>query len=99
MVFSILSAPFMRISLSVLLALCCALGAVPEAKGAELQNLHLFGPGALPEGSLIQGADGATYGTTTGGGPDQLGTVFKITAAGEMVVLHTFIWRSEEQTS
>ena len=80
----------MKSPLTLLLALSCILAGVAETRAAELQNLHVFGPGPLPEGSLIQGADGATYGTTSAGGPHQLGTVFKITATGEMVVLHSF---------
>lgn len=76
---------------SVLLALVWAISGVCGAKAAELQTLHTFGPGPLhPHGTLIQGADGATYGTTATGGPRQNGTVFKITATGQMVVLHSF---------
>ena len=58
---------------------------------AGLQTLHTFEARPLsPQGSLVQGADGDTYGTTQVGGRDQEGTVFKITATGEMVVLHSF---------
>ncbi len=39
--------------------------------------------GALPEASLVQGADGSFYGTTSGGGQAGLGTVFRLTILPE----------------
>jgi uncharacterized repeat protein (TIGR03803 family) len=39
---------------------------------------------------LIQGTDGNFYGTTTEGGTSGQGTIFKITAAGELTTLHNF---------
>jgi uncharacterized repeat protein (TIGR03803 family) len=41
--------------------------------------LHSFsGPdGAYPTSTLVQGVDGALYGTTQGGGPNDLGTIFR----------------------
>jgi uncharacterized repeat protein (TIGR03803 family) len=56
--------------------------------------LHSFS--GSPEGSapttatLVQGTDGSFYGTTDGGGVDDLGTVFKITASGTLTTLHSF---------
>src|SRR5271169_5744839 len=48
--------------------------------------LHYFtnspGDGAYPQGSLIQGPDGTLYGTTTAGGTNGSGTVFKINPDG-----------------
>ncbi len=58
--------------------------------------LHSFGPygsgadGISPEASLIQGADGNFYGTTSYGGTYNLGTVFKITPTGVETVLYSF---------
>jgi len=46
--------------------------------------------GCLPMGSLVQGADGAFYGTTASGGTANNGTVFRITSAGVMTILHSF---------
>jgi uncharacterized repeat protein (TIGR03803 family) len=39
---------------------------------------------------MAQGADGNFYGTTSGGGEDFYGTVFKITPAGTLTTLHSF---------
>jgi uncharacterized repeat protein (TIGR03803 family) len=57
--------------------------------------LHSFGgapgDGAHPHAALLQGTDGNFYGTTyDGGGADDLGTVFKMTPAGTVTVLHVF---------
>jgi YVTN family beta-propeller protein/uncharacterized repeat protein (TIGR03803 family) len=40
--------------------------------------------------SLIQGADGNLYGTTTGGGPSEQGTVFQMNLAGTLATLYAF---------
>jgi len=48
--------------------------------------------GANPNGSLIQGRDGALYGTTvSSGGTNNYGTVFKITTSGAFTNLHSFL--------
>lgn len=47
--------------------------------------------GYAPYCSLVQGTDGAFYGTTTSGGDhSSLGTIFRITAGGTLTTLHTF---------
>ena len=51
--------------------------------------------GALPEGALVQGNDGNFYGATREGGDSSrcgggCGTVFKITPAGALTILHNF---------
>src|SRR5215469_558589 len=46
--------------------------------------------GAFPVGGLVLGNDGDFYGTTTNGGADSVGTVFKITAGGVLTTLHSF---------
>ena len=59
-------------------------------------NLHSFivGEGSGPLSPLIQATDGNFYGTTRAGGavpPDlNLGTVFKMTPAGVVTILHSF---------
>ena len=61
--------------------------------------LHAFDgtDGFLPHAALIQAADGNFYGTTEqGGAPGTFcGTVFRITPAGDVTVLHTFAGGSE----
>lgn len=46
--------------------------------------------GTNPYGALVQGKDGDFYGTAADGGANTVGTVFKITAAGNLTTLHTF---------
>jgi uncharacterized repeat protein (TIGR03803 family) len=56
--------------------------------------LHSFnsflGEGAVPTAGLVQGTDGNFYGTTASGGAHFQGTVFQITPAGALTVLHSF---------
>jgi uncharacterized repeat protein (TIGR03803 family) len=56
--------------------------------------LHSFnsflGEGAVPTAGLVQGTDGNFYGTTASGGEHFHGTVFRITPAGALTVLHSF---------
>lgn len=46
--------------------------------------------GYSPEGVLAQGSDGTFYGTTSGGGANDNGTVFSITPNGVFKLLYTF---------
>jgi uncharacterized repeat protein (TIGR03803 family) len=57
-----------------------------------LTTIHRFGgaDGAWPYGTLVQGLDGAFYGTTYAGGANGYGTVFKITRDGIFITLHSF---------
>ena len=59
-----------------------------------LTTLHSFGDssgdGAGPAAGLVQGSDGNFYGTTASGGTSYQGTVFRITPAGAVTVLHSF---------
>ena len=61
--------------------------------GAETV-LHSFGggttDGSAPNAALILGTDGIFYGTTSGGGTNNLGTAFKMTPAGAETVLYSF---------
>ncbi len=62
--------------------------------GSGFVVLHSFRgstEGSSPEAALIQGADGAFYGTTSQGGTSGDGTVFRVTADGlTFTVLNTF---------
>ena len=46
--------------------------------------------GSAPVAALVQGRDGNFYGTTTGGGANGNGTVFKLTPIGVLTVLYSF---------
>src|SRR6267378_4243088 len=46
--------------------------------------------GATPNAGLIQATDGNFYGTTVNGGAFSAGTVFQLTPAGTLTVLHEF---------
>ena len=56
--------------------------------------LHSFGnsttDGSSPFTGLVQGTDGYFYGTTTAGGANGYGTVYKITSTGAFTLLHSF---------
>jgi uncharacterized repeat protein (TIGR03803 family) len=63
--------------------------------GTSYNVLHRFtntlGDGAMPYAGLIQASDGVFYGTTTGGGSNYVGTVFKINGDGSGYrVLYSF---------
>ncbi len=83
----------------VLLALMLGLAWVQPA-GAQFtfQRLKSFGipaqSGANPFANVIQGSDGALYGTTAYGSPNAIeGTVFKMNTNGSgFTVLHSFIF-------
>lgn len=47
--------------------------------------------GANPQTSLIQTADGFFYGTTCKGGTNDWGTIFRMDAAGNITILHSFV--------
>ena len=61
-----------------------------------LTTLYSFCPqsgcpdGSSPQAELIQATNGSFYGTTFAGGAHDLGTVFKITLAGNLTTLHSF---------
>jgi len=46
--------------------------------------------GYSPDAALVQAADGNLYGTASGGGTKDSGTVFKITPAGALTTLYSF---------
>lgn len=48
------------------------------------------GDGWRPDGPLVQGRDGALYGVTFTGGPDDVGTVYRVGLDGSYAVIHAF---------
>ena len=62
----------------------------------ELTTLYNFcsqaqcNDGDGPTGGVIQATDGDFYGTTPGGGTNNNGTIFKITAGGKLTTLYSF---------
>jgi uncharacterized repeat protein (TIGR03803 family) len=56
--------------------------------------MHSFDPtleGSLPTSPLLQTTDGNFYGTTSSGGLFGGGSVFKMTPAGHVTILHSFV--------
>jgi uncharacterized repeat protein (TIGR03803 family) len=69
----------------------------PGPNGWTMIVLHRFhsgdDDGAYPNGGLTMDGTGALYGTTSGGGKDGIGTVFKVTPTDdewEETLIHTF---------
>jgi uncharacterized repeat protein (TIGR03803 family) len=63
------------------------------APGASLGILHSFNTDSNscnPYAGVVQAADGNFYGTSLNGGSQQYGTVFKLSSAGALSVLHSF---------
>lgn len=62
-----------------------------STRAQQFEALHRFtrGPEA-PSARLIEGSDGNFYGTTSYGGTNNAGTVFKLGASGEITTLHSF---------
>ena len=82
------------------LLLAVSLQALTTQAAVHYQILRSFGfpdLGAEPEASLIQGSDGALYGTTYAGGKDGGGTVFRMNRDGSgHTVLHHFSGASDD---
>ncbi len=58
---------------------------------AQVNGQGYCADGGYPFAGLIQATDGDLYGTTTSGGANNNGTVFKITLGGSLTTLHSFI--------
>jgi uncharacterized repeat protein (TIGR03803 family) len=51
---------------------------------------HKSPAGSRPEATLLAARDGCLYGTTSEGGPGRLGSLFRLTSAGKLTVIHQF---------
>jgi uncharacterized repeat protein (TIGR03803 family) len=72
-------------------------GIIKIASTGEVSTLYTFCAqgfpcpnGSVPFGALVQAADGNFYGTTYAGGAYDDGTVFQLTAAGDLTTLYSF---------
>ena len=63
-----------------------------SANDVVVRTLHTFDAshGSGPQANLLQASDGNFYGTTTYGGPDSYGTIFKVTPDGQFKTLFAF---------
>ena len=69
-----------------------------EANGIEkLFDFTGAATGSLPQANLVEGPDGALYGTATAGGSKGFGTIFKITTDGEFTLLNSFVGTNGNQ--
>ncbi len=93
-------APFLqgsdgRLYLTMLLGGTAGCGSIIKMTlGGKLETTFSFdcGNGGLaPEGPLMEASDGNFYGTTSGGGRDQLGTIFKLTPDWKFTTLYSFM--------
>ena len=77
-----------RITLALALCFVLSMGAHSQVF-TTLVNFNGTN-GMYPVGTLVQGADGNFYGTTTDGGNGGDGTVFKVTSQGVLTTLYVF---------
>jgi uncharacterized repeat protein (TIGR03803 family) len=62
----------------------------PAGKEATLHIFKGLPDGSIPHSSLILDSAGNLYGTTSGGGASDNGTVFKVNTKGKETLLHSF---------
>jgi uncharacterized repeat protein (TIGR03803 family) len=85
--------PAFALLLPLLLATALVLPALGDPAGVVFTSLYSFtggNEGAYPEAALVQGGDGFLYGTTSAGGTNYHGTVFKISTNGVLTYLYSF---------
>ena len=78
----------------IFLATALVLPAFGAQAGVVFTNLYSFNPGVMngahPAAPLVRGSDGNFYGTTSGGGTNSNGTVFKVSTNGALTTLYSF---------
>jgi uncharacterized repeat protein (TIGR03803 family) len=62
----------------------------PSGQETALYSFTGFADGGYPESKLIQDSAGNVYGTTSGGGGNNRGVVFKVDSSGNETVLYSF---------
>jgi uncharacterized repeat protein (TIGR03803 family) len=77
-------------TLNVIVLLAASLIAVPSAGAAGFQVLQALSSNSSPTAPVVQGKDGAFYGTTLYGGVQGYGTVFRVTDDGTFTNLAGF---------
>jgi uncharacterized repeat protein (TIGR03803 family) len=87
-----LASPFRLVIAAILLVLA---GRAFNAGAQTDTILYSFtgspNDGELPNAGLVQGSDGSFYGTTVGGGTNNVGTIFRISPGGSYTNLHSFV--------
>ena len=71
------------------LALLSAFSA-QATNGLTVLHTFIWGEDGVPSGRLVQGNDGAFYGTISDGGANGMGEVYKVDASGNFSVPHAF---------
>ncbi len=83
-----------RVRIIALLATVLILTQAAGAAAVASKTLHTFmgtpDDGGQPSSTLVAGAGGFLYGTTSGGGQFGVGTVYRTNAKGVVTVLHSF---------
>jgi len=86
---------FKLIRVAVIVVAAVAISSGSASAQLRFDLLHSFSAspadGSNSSAPLIQGSDGNFYGTTYNGGSSAKGTVFRITATGNFMVLHSFM--------
>src|SRR5262249_43922194 len=75
--------------LALVLPLAAAAAQAADPNFEVLHHINL-NDGVFVEGALVEGADGAFYGTARVGGRHNMGTVFRVLPDGTFEVLHNF---------
>jgi uncharacterized repeat protein (TIGR03803 family) len=79
-----------------LVAVICAFAVIGSPAETFTTLLSFNGTdGQYPDGTLVQGLNGNFYGTTSQGGANGEGTVFEVSATGELTTLYSFCSRPD----
>jgi len=62
----------------------------PSGVFTSLHSFNGLGDGSCPYGPLMQATNGQIYGTTSGGGSTQYGTIFSLAASGTVKTVYAF---------